>query len=124
MKPPLNPDGQWPRTVAKYVRRYCPSGFRGRTSTSRLHRAAKMYARKLLLYIIFISSRICRESQLQQQHQQTEEEEKKDWCGGGAELQTAISSYRKPLPWSLFQPQQVVPSPSFYLFSLLLLGFN
>ncbi len=36
----------------------------------------------------------------------------------GAELQTAIISYRKPLPWSLFQPQQVVPSPSFYLFSL------
>jgi len=65
-----------------------------------------------------MSSRICRESQLQQQHQQTEEEEKKDWCGGGAELQTAIISYRKPLPWSLFQPQQVVPSPSFYLFSL------
>ncbi|KAH9562521.1 hypothetical protein CY35_05G076100 [Sphagnum magellanicum] len=25
----------------------------------------------------------------------------------GAELQTAIISYRKPLPWSLFQPQQV-----------------
>ncbi len=36
----------------------------------------------------------------------------------GAELQTAIISYRKPLPWSLFQPQQVVPSPSFYRFSL------
>jgi hypothetical protein len=36
----------------------------------------------------------------------------------GAELQTAIINYQKPLPWSFFKPQQVVPSPSFYLFSL------